>query len=143
VVVLRLTGLSEQETRRAWHLISQLDDIQYHKQEAAARILTERLNHYHEVLKEATRSKSLSTGAKTRIKQIFVEALEADRIKQAIDGRGLLDDVDYLIKLMGKTKGQARKAVENRLKKITGKDLGEDTKTWQEWWSKKQAEQSD
>ena len=68
----------------------------------------------------------------------FKNAPAAERIQGLISGMGLADDPWYLIELLGRTEGADGKAVAARLKKLTGRDLGQDPDPWRQWLKRRQ-----
>ena len=136
-VLFKLTGPSKVELLRATQLIVQLDHPEFRKRDEATRLLTAGFGRYREALGEARRDDSLSAEAKRRLETIFRDRPEVEKIEQIISDVGLLEGAGYLIELLAGTKGADRQAVAARLKKLTGRDLGNDPKAWEEWLSRR------
>jgi len=136
-VLLKLTGPSEADLLRARQLIVQLDHPEFRKRDEATRLLTAGFGRYRQILAEARRDESLSAEGKRRLETIFRDRPEVEKIERIIADVGLMEDAGYLIELLAGTKGADRQAVAARLKKLTGQDLGNDPRAWEEWLSRR------
>jgi hypothetical protein len=123
-------SVDEKAQKEAAALIVQLDDSEYSKREAATKALTERFLECYPLLSETRKDKDLTPETKSRLETVFKNSKDKMEMVGAVYTFNRHKDPAFLVGMLDKVKGGDREIVIKALKRLTGKDFGDDAEAW-------------
>ncbi|MFO7897561.1 MAG: hypothetical protein R6V58_00700 [Planctomycetota bacterium] len=130
--VCRRLGSSAKTEAAFDAFLKRLDADDFREREAATKelkkVAAQFLPHIRAALEDPP-----SAEVKERLEAVLTAAGDVGEVHNVIDGLDLLDDVDYLIELLGRVEQPRRPAIADRLHEMTGQKLGPDPAAWKRW----------
>lgn len=120
------------ESFRSW--VADFDADDFAARQACSERLKREFNQWKAVVMEAIGDESFSLEARARMREALRAASSEDAdIAETIADQRLLEDVDYLILLLGDAPEDAANRIANRLRAITGQTFDDSLEAWRSW----------
>lgn len=121
---------SKEDRETFERLLAELSDDDFRVREKGIDAMVGQLLKYKPMVEEALVRRTLSVDVRGRLEHLMIHFLA--REDEVITR--LLRDKGYLISILPKVSGDDRTAVLKQLRRLTERDLGEDSDAWKAWW---------